>query len=164
MTERKRDPNTGQFLKEVVSWETDWDLDELKFETPDGTAVYKFAGLVPYRKEIRRTTETMRGVKTWETAGYEDVERDGLCVKCRRRVFVCESFPVMAEEEMGDRVVVWKKTGPNEPPQAFCQTCAKEDPDIKEKLDEQLRQDNYVPTPYERWLRKRTEEMGGTVA
>lgn len=161
MTERKRDPNTGQFLKEVISWETDWDLDELKFETPEGTAIYKYAGLVPYRKEIKRTTKTLHGTPTWETAGYEDVERSGDCTVCGKRVFTCESFPIQAKEEIGDRIVAWKKTGANEPPLAYCQVCIKEDPDVKMQLDEQKRQDEYVPTPYERELARRTAELGG---
>jgi hypothetical protein len=159
MVDKKQSPNT----KEVTTWETDWDLDELKFETPNGTAVYKYAGLVPYVKEIRQTTKTMRGTPTWETAGYEEVERDGHCAMCNRRVFVCESHPITAEEEIGERIVAWKKTGAHEPPLAYCQRCIKEDPDVKMQLDEQVRVDNYMPTEYERFLEAQTAALGGKV-
>lgn len=158
-----QDPETGQVLKKVVTWETNWDLDELKFRTPDGIAKYVFVGTIPFKRELTRVTETMRGIKTWETAGYEEVFIPGVCQDCGKRLFQCTTHPIRADEEVGDRVVHFKKSGPREPPDTFCGKCIRKDPEIKAALDEAEYQKNRVKTEYELFLEKKTAEYGGVV-
>jgi len=159
---QKRDEG-GKFVAGEVDHSVNWDLNELKFETPEGTAVYKYAGLVPYVKEIRQPTKTLRGIPTWETAGYEEVERDGRCVVCGKRVFYCDSPGIEAPDEIGDRIVAWKKVGNHEPPLVYCKTCIQNDPDVKAQQDEQEYQNSRQLTAYEQFLQQKTRELGGKV-
>ena len=133
---QKRDAG-GKFIKGEVDHAQNWDINELKFETPEGVAKYAWVGTIPWRREIRKWIE-WRGTWTWATDGYEDVEMEGVCLRCGMRLFVCTTDPVRADDEVGDHLCAYVKNTSVEPHSTYCQACVEiANPALKEAWDNQ---------------------------
>jgi len=161
---QKRDEG-GKFVKGEVDHRIDWNLNELKFETPEGTAVYKYLGTEKFVREIRKTVQKNDGSFTWTSDGFEEEPMPGDCMGCGLRLFVCDTHPIRSDYEVGDHIAHIKKTMNNQPPEVYCGSCIVSpaiNPEVVEAVEEQKRQDTRVKTAQELHYEDLTRRLGGT--
>ena len=146
----------------------DWRKNELEFETPEGTVVYKYTGTRTFKRDKRKMVEKMSGGYTWEADGVESISLEGECARCKKRTFVYGDDnkivppPKEVVEQMGLRIAHFVNTGAHEPPATYCGDCVyRDNPNLLEIIAEG-KQATKALTEVERYLKNLTAVLGGT--
>jgi len=137
----------------------DWRKKELEFETPEGTARYVYTGTLTHKKEVRKWGK-FRGRETWEADGIEEEPLNGDCMRCKQRTFICDSHPIRADSEVGNRIAHFVKNSGQEPPSVYCGDCVYIDnPNLLQQI---MAGERNEPTEEEKFLARMTAALGGT--